>query len=90
VQDTARKSARVFKTAWFAKASSKARIPDSELCTAIQQVMLGQCDDLGGGIFKKRLNKNHSRAIIVAKGGSYWVYAFHYHKKTDPTSIKGN
>ena len=43
--------------------------------------MLGQCDDLGGGIFKKRLNKNLARAIIVAKGGEYWVYAYLFEKK---------
>ncbi len=43
--------------------------------------MKGQCDDLGGGVFKKRLNKNLSRSIIVSKGGQYWVFAFLYHKK---------
>jgi hypothetical protein len=42
----AEKAERVFKTAWFSKAARKAHIPDSELCAAIQQVMLGQCDDL--------------------------------------------
>jgi hypothetical protein len=53
-----RRSARVFKTAWFAKAAQKALIADDELCLAIRQVMLGQADDLGGGVFKKRLDKN--------------------------------
>lgn len=43
--------------------------------------MLGQCDDLGGGVFKKRLDKNRSRAIILAKGGKYWVYAYLFAKK---------
>jgi hypothetical protein len=43
--------------------------------------MLGQCDDLGGGVFKKRLGKNLYRSIIVAKGGRYWVYAFLFAKK---------
>jgi hypothetical protein len=52
------KSVRVFKTAWFAKAARKAHISDEELCSAIQQVTLGQADDLGGGVFKKRLRKN--------------------------------
>jgi hypothetical protein len=47
----------VFKTAWFAKACKKARIPDDELCAAVRHVMLGQADDLGGGVFKKRLGK---------------------------------
>lgn len=43
--------------------------------------MLGQCDDLGGGVFKKRLDKNRSRSIILAKGGKYWVYEYLFAKK---------
>jgi hypothetical protein len=74
-------SGRVFKTAWFSKAAKKARIADSELCSAIRQVMAGQADDLGGGVFKKRLAKNLYRSIVVAKGGRYWVYAFLFAKK---------
>jgi hypothetical protein len=54
IQQT-RSSARVFKTAWFAKAVRKALISDDELCLAMRQVMLGQADDLGGGVYKKRL-----------------------------------
>ena len=74
-------SERVFKTAWFAKASKKARITDDELCSAIRQVMLGQADDLGGGVFKKRLGKNLYRSLILAKGRQYWVYAYFFAKK---------
>lgn len=72
---------RAFKTEWFAKAAKKADISDADLCKAIEQVRLGQCDDLGGGVFKKRLNKNMHRSIIVAKGGKYWVYAYLFAKK---------
>jgi hypothetical protein len=75
------KSERVFKTSWFSKAAKKAHIPDDELCTAIRQVMLGQADDLGGGVFKKRLSKNMYRSIILAKGGQYWVYEYLFAKK---------
>jgi hypothetical protein len=75
------KSERVFKTAWFSKAAKKAHIPDDELCAAIRQVMLGQADDLGGGVFKKRLDKNRYRSIILAKGGQYWVYEYLFAKK---------
>ncbi len=75
------RSQRVFKTAWFSKAAQKAHIADAELCTAIRQVMLGQADDLGGGVFKKRLGKNLYRSIIVAKGGRYWVYEYLYQGK---------
>jgi hypothetical protein len=55
---------RAFKTEWFAKAAKKADISDADLCKAIEQVRLGQCDDLGGGVFKKRLNKNMHRSIM--------------------------
>ena len=43
--------------------------------------MLGQCDDLGGGVFKKRLNKNMHRSIILAKGRRYWIYEYLFAKK---------
>jgi hypothetical protein len=75
------RSERVFKTAWFSKVARKARMTDAELCAAIRQVMLGQADDLGGGVFKKRLSKNLYRSIVVAKGGRYWVYAYLFAKK---------
>jgi len=77
----AEKSERVFKTAWFTKAARKAHIPDEELCAAIRQVMLGHADDLGGGIFKKRLRKNQYRAIILARAGRYWVYEYLFAKQ---------
>ena len=72
---------RIFKTAWFAKAAKKARITDEELCTAIRQVMQGQADDLGGGVFKKRLKDNRHRSKIIAKGGKYWIYVYLFAKK---------
>jgi len=80
---------RVFKTAWFSKAAKKARILDVELCAAIRQAMLGQADDLGGGVFKKRLGKNLYRSIILARGGRYWVYAYLFAKQ-DRANINDN
>lgn len=77
----AKPTSRIFKTSWFAKAARKSRISDKELCTAILQVMQGQADDLGGGVFKKRLNENMHRSIILAKGGKYWVYTYLFAKK---------
>ena len=74
-------SSRAFKTARFSKDAKKAKIKDAELCLAIQQVLLGQVDDLGGGVFKKRLNNNLHRSIILAKGGQYWVYEYLFAKK---------
>ncbi len=72
--------ARVFKTAWFAKAARKAAISDLDLCDAVNRVMLGQADDLGGGVFKRRLIKNAYRSIILAKGGR-WIFAYLFAKK---------
>lgn len=72
---------RTFKTAWFAKAARKARISDRDLCKAIQQVALGQADDLGGGVFKKRLNENRHRSIVLAKAGEFWVFAYLFAKQ---------
>jgi hypothetical protein len=42
---------------------------------------MGQVDDLGGGVFKKRLNNNQHRSIILAKGGKHWVYAYLFAKQ---------
>jgi hypothetical protein len=67
VTSHAKKSERVFKTAWFTKAARKTHIADQELCAAIHRLMLGQADDLGGGVFKGRLRKNQYRCIILAK-----------------------
>jgi len=79
--DRAKAVERVFKTAWFSKAAKKASITDDELCLAVRQVMLGKADKLGGGVFKKRLNKNMHRSIILAKGGRYWVFAYIFAKQ---------
>ena len=72
---------RSFKTAKFAKDAAKAKITDLDLCAAIAQILLGQVDDLGGGVFKKRLNSNQHRSIVLAKSGSYWIYEYLFAKK---------
>ena len=72
---------RIFKTSWFAKSAKKANIRDVELCAAIEQVLDGKADDLGGGVFKKRLNDNMHRSIILAKGKHYWVFEYLFAKK---------
>lgn len=79
---------RVFKTKGFATAAKKADITDAELCKAIEEVVKGQADDLGGGVWKKRLNENRHRSIILAKGGSYWVYQFLFAKKDQENITK--
>ena len=72
---------RTFKTGWFARAARKAHIGDAELCEAIAEAMAGQVDDIGGAVFKKRLNKNQHRSIILAKAGQFWVYVYLFAKK---------
>lgn len=72
---------RAFKTGWFAKAAKKAKISYAMLCKAITQVMAGQADDLGGGVFKKRLSNNQYRSIILARGGDFWIYQFLFAKQ---------
>ena len=76
-----RQPTRTFKTARFSKHAKKARIGNGELCLAFEQVKLGHADDLGGGVFKKRLNDNLHRSIILAKGGKYWIYEYLFAKK---------
>ncbi|CAN5408859.1 hypothetical protein BH10PSE4_BH10PSE4_17740 [soil metagenome] len=76
--------ARVIKTAWFTKAARKVLIRDNDLCTAVAAVMAGQADDLGGGVFTKRLDRNRSRSIVLAKGRRCWVYAYPLAKKDRP------
>ena len=61
-------SERVFKAAWVTKASKMAHISAVELCSAIRQLMLGQADDFGGGVFKKRLSRKQYRSLILARG----------------------
>lgn len=72
---------RVFRTAWFTKAARKARITDAELCSAIGQAILGQATNLGVGVFKKRLNKNLHRSILIVESGSHWIYVYLFAKK---------
>ena len=77
---------RVFKTKIFAGAAKKAAITGADLCEAVQEVMKGQAVDLGGGVWKKRLNENRHRSIILAKGRGYWVYQFLF-AKSDQDNI---
>jgi hypothetical protein len=71
----------IFKTSKFTKDSKKARISDAELCEAIHQIAAGQVDNLGGGVFKKRLNNNMYRSILLAKGSHFWIYEYLFAKK---------
>ena len=83
----AERATRVFKTRWFSKTARKSLIKDDELCVAVAEAMKGQAHDLGGGVFKKRLNKNMHRSIILARGRTYWVFAY-LSQKTTKTTLK--
>ena len=72
---------RLFKTRKFADAASKAWICDSQLREAFGQLLKGQADNLGGGVWKKRLNQNRHRSIVLAKGQHYWIYQLLFAKQ---------
>ena len=72
---------RTFKTAWFHKQARKAKISDAQLCKAVAQIGQGQKVDLGGGVYKKRLDENRHRSIILAQSGHFWIYEFLFAKK---------
>ncbi len=78
---SAKLKSRVFKTLWFGKAAKKARINDLALCVCIRQAEQGLLEDLGGGVFKKRLNDNMQRAIILAKAGRWWIFEYLFAKQ---------
>ncbi|WP_205067321.1 type II toxin-antitoxin system RelE/ParE family toxin [Pantoea coffeiphila] len=80
---------RVFKTRWFSKVAKSHAINDSELCKTVKAVIQGKADDLGGGVYKKRLNQNRDRAIILAKGGEHWYYTYLYAKQDKANIDRG-
>ncbi|TGN96362.1 type II toxin-antitoxin system RelE/ParE family toxin [Burkholderia sp. USMB20] len=72
---------RVFKTKWFHKAAGKAGIADGELCRAVRELARGQGVDLGGNVWKKRLDGNRQRGIVLGKLGHTWVFVFLFAKR---------
>ena len=49
--------------------------------------MQGQAVDLGGGVFKQRLNRNMHSSIILTKGGERWIYDYLF-AKNDQDNIE--
>ena len=72
---------RVFKTPYFTKQAKDAEIGDRELCDSATELRKGQGDSLGGGVWKKRLDKNRQRAIVLTKVAEFWVYVYLFAKK---------
>ena len=71
---------RFFKTKAFAKLATKAHILDEELFRAGKDLAEGKGDNLGGNVWKKRLNKNMHRSIVVEKVGDNWFFVYLYAK----------
>ncbi len=72
---------KVFKTVWFNKHAGKVGIKDEELCEAAKELMQGLWDaDLGGNVYKKRLNENRHRSIVITKTDAYWIFTYLFSK----------
>jgi hypothetical protein len=76
----AERSSRVFKTSWFGRKVKAAGISDLALCKAASELDAGQGDDLGGNVWKKRLDKNTKRGIVVNRIGDLWVFVYLFAK----------
>ena len=57
-----------------------------ELCKAVAELDQGQGDNLGGHVWKKRLNKNLSRSIVLTKPAAFWVF-IHIFEKQDQDNL---
>ncbi|TFZ00147.1 type II toxin-antitoxin system RelE/ParE family toxin [Ramlibacter humi] len=80
-------AAKTFKTRSFARLAIKAGLGDRELCKAAAELEQGKGDDLGGSVWKKRVMDNRGRAIVVAKSGAFWLFAYLY-AKSDRENIR--
>lgn len=58
---------RFFKTKAFTKLAAKSRIEDVELLRSGSDLTQGKGISLGDGVWKKRLNKNMHRSIVIEK-----------------------
>ena len=83
----AQRQERVFKTAWFAKAARKAQIGDEELCAAVAQARDGKCDDLGNGVYKKRVSGTSIAASFWRREADTGCSRICSRKKTAPMSM---
>ncbi|VWB96417.1 toxin RelE [Burkholderia lata] len=72
---------RVFKTKWFHKAARKSGIADAELCRAAQEPARSQGIELGSNVWKKRLDGNRQRSIVLSKVGRASVFVFLFAKR---------
>jgi hypothetical protein len=73
-------------TASFVRRARRARLRTDELCRAVHEAAAGLAVRLGGGVFKKRVNRNRHRAVILGKGGRRWFY-IHLFAKQDQADL---
>lgn len=73
-------------TQHFSKAAAKHGISDVDLCYVVAELDLGQGDNLGGNVWKKRSNNNLSRSIVLAKPTTFWIFV-HLFEKRDKANI---
>jgi hypothetical protein len=71
---------RVFKTKRFAKDAHKEGVSDTELCRVALELGEGKGEDLGGNVWKKRLNENRNRSIVATKPGAFWIFVYLFAK----------
>lgn len=72
---------RAFKAKLFTRSCRKAGISDKELCAAVAELAKGLGDNLGGNVWKKRLNNNMHRAIALTKPGHFWLFVYLFAKQ---------
>ena len=72
---------RVFKSKTFVRDARKAVIKDAQLCDAVDELNMRQGDDLGGNVWKKRLNRNMHRAIAILAPRRFWLFVYLFAKK---------
>ncbi|MEX3955743.1 hypothetical protein B0G57_106101 [Trinickia symbiotica] len=76
-----RKKIRVFKTKAFAKSAKKSRLSNQALWRAASDLAEGKGNDLGGNVWKKRLDDNRQRSIVISKVGTVWIFVFLFAKQ---------
>lgn len=79
-------ASRTFKTRSFARLAIKAGLTDRELCKAAAELEQGKGDHLGGNVWKKRVNENRGRAIVLTKPADFWLFTYLY-SKSDRANI---
>jgi hypothetical protein len=78
---------RTYKGREFARFARKSKIPDIDLCRAVDEILRGSIDaDLGGGVFKQRVRRKGRgksgsfRTIILLRIHEIAIFVFGFSK----------